>query len=883
MIKILRLSAVLAALILLATISLAAADDSSGDSTPHPTGIDGRNIKKLEWYAPPGVVPGKYAEYIKAHPITSPNFKNAGASQDKLDTDFSILVDAALYPYILTALNQYITDIEAEGYKVEVSTVSGGTPQDIKNWVTGRYNEGSEGFIFIGDVTAAWAEVSGDQFPCDLFYMDLDGNWEDNNSDGVYEVHTAGIGDMAPEVYIGRLYAHTLSYDTEANMVNEYFTKAHAYRQYELTEPWRGMEYVEEDWWDMAVNLDLVYADSVVSHDYGYYTTGADYLDKLDEGRHFVTVCAHSYSGGHHFGTRPTESAAYAHVYVYSPTTRAAKLLLGSDDGIKVWLNGAPVYTNDRYGGWTEDAYEAVVFLQEGWNRLLCKVSQDGGDFRFSARFVDPSYNTFSDFKYQVNDPSSYPKEAEFIRSWLLNGFHEDIADNFWSYLTTNYLGTTESTINPTEGTTMGGHFWTTVNSESPYIDMSAYDQHDYGACYAYARVYSETPQNCQLWVGYDDGARVWLNGSEVLYANVYGGYEPDMSKINVSLNAGENRLLVKVSQWMGTHGFSARFCQADGSPVSGLTYDPEAVPISHVGTWLVNGPYLNPDINTRLATDYLGDEGGVAPYENAAASMGTWQRCTGSGRPFDLAACFDGDGDWVYSSTIQERDPPVLFYNLFSCGPGQFTDDNYLAGSYIFNTSTGLITIASSKSGSMLNFQDFTGPLAQDNETVGQAMLAWFQAQAPYELWEQEWSYGLVLNGDPTLKLLFCNDSDGDGYGDPDFAANTCTNDNCPDDYNPDQTDSNGNGIGDACEANCCLAHGIPGDANSDGLVNLLDILFAISYVYDDPYGDPPNPDGCDALLDANGDHAVNLIDILRLIACIYDTPPGETPVCPM
>lgn len=44
------------------------------------------------------------------------------------------------------------------------------------------------------------------------------------------------------------------------------------------------------------------------------------------------------------------------------------------------------------------------------------------------------------------------------------------------------------------------------------------------------------------------------------------------------------------------------------------------------------------------------------------------------------------------------------------------------------------------------------------------------------------------------------CTDLDGDGFGVPGFAANTCPDDNCPGIYNPDQTDSDGDGIGDAC-----------------------------------------------------------------------------------
>jgi large repetitive protein len=44
------------------------------------------------------------------------------------------------------------------------------------------------------------------------------------------------------------------------------------------------------------------------------------------------------------------------------------------------------------------------------------------------------------------------------------------------------------------------------------------------------------------------------------------------------------------------------------------------------------------------------------------------------------------------------------------------------------------------------------------------------------------------------------CTDTDGDGFGDPGFPANTCPLDNCPTTANPDQADSNNDGTGNAC-----------------------------------------------------------------------------------
>jgi hypothetical protein len=718
---------------------------------------DGRFIEKLEWFSPNGELPGNYSNYLSKHALSSAFFSEPMKYNVNLQSErekISILVNTALYLLIKDSLNQYIDDLNSEGCSITVQTVLGGLPNEIKEWVIDSYNQGSTGFVFIGDITAAWAEVSGDVFPCDLFYMDLDGNWNDLDNDGDYEIHTAGIGDMGPEVFVGRINAYTLNYDTEANMINDYLNKVHAYRIGELTQPWRGLEYVEEDWYDMDVFLRLIYGDDVVRYDSGFDTTAKDYLDQMDLGQHFTQVCVHSYSGGHYFSTRPTESASYAHIYVYSPVSRSAKLLLGCDDGIKVWLNSVNIYTNDRYGEWNQDDFEVNVNLNAGWNQLLCKVSQGGGDYKISARFTDLDYNSFNDLRYQINNPEINESEGDYIRSWLLNGFHQDILDDFWNYLKTNYLGVDETSINPSEGQVMGGKIWSCYDSGYPYINLGEYcNNADYGVCYAFVRVFSDTYKSCQLWMGYDDGARVWLNGNEVLYDNRYGGFESDMSKVNVSLQAGGNRLLVKISEWMGEHGFSARFCQSNGIGVDGLTYDPEPTPINFIGTWLIDGPYFNPDQVSRLSTDYLGDESDVKPNEGNSAPIGTWERGIGDGCPFNIGGFFD-NGSWVLSEDIQERDPPVLFYNLFACGPGRFTDDNYLAGAYIFNTTYGLIAMASSKSGSMLNFNDFTLPLSEQ-KNIGEAFLEWFDAQAPYDLWEKEWYYGMVLCGDPMLIVI--------------------------------------------------------------------------------------------------------------------------------
>jgi hypothetical protein len=47
------------------------------------------------------------------------------------------------------------------------------------------------------------------------------------------------------------------------------------------------------------------------------------------------------------------------------------------------------------------------------------------------------------------------------------------------------------------------------------------------------------------------------------------------------------------------------------------------------------------------------------------------------------------------------------------------------------------------------------------------------------------------------------CTDTDGDGYGNPGYPANTCPTDNCPSASNPGQEDADSDGLGNACD-NC-------------------------------------------------------------------------------
>jgi len=99
----------------------------------------------------------------------------------------------------------------------------------------------------------------------------------------------------------------------------------------------------------------------------------------------------------------------------------------------------------------------------------------------------------------------------------------------------------------------------------------------------------------------------------------------------------------------------------------------------------------------------------------------------------------------------------------------------------------------------------------------------------------------------------------------DGDTVPDSC--DNCSEVENADQSDTDEDGIGDACDYVC-------GDANGDWQVNVGDAVFLITHVFKGG----PAPDPIEAG-DANGDGQCNVGDAVYLISHVFKS--GPPPVC--
>lgn len=95
---------------------------------------------------------------------------------------------------------------------------------------------------------------------------------------------------------------------------------------------------------------------------------------------------------------------AYLKTKVWSPQSKTVLLQLGSNDGIKAWLNGKEVHSNNTSRRVTRDQDKTQVKLEKGWNTLLMKITQSGGSWGACARFVNPDGSEIEGLKVKAGE-----------------------------------------------------------------------------------------------------------------------------------------------------------------------------------------------------------------------------------------------------------------------------------------------------------------------------------------------------------------------------------------------------------------------------------------------------------------------------------------------
>lgn len=105
-------------------------------------------------------------------------------------------------------------------------------------------------------------------------------------------------------------------------------------------------------------------------------------------------------------GNVTEDSVGYAVCYLVADAERKVKMKTGSDDQLKVYLNGKKVFEFTEPRSADKDQDTTDVTLQKGVNVLVCKVVNEKADWSLCVRFVDKDDKPVKDLKVRLS-----PKE----------------------------------------------------------------------------------------------------------------------------------------------------------------------------------------------------------------------------------------------------------------------------------------------------------------------------------------------------------------------------------------------------------------------------------------------------------------------------------------
>lgn len=278
--------------------------------------IDYSKVRNLEYIDKDNIKPQSFREFNQLRPSGAMQITEQARPPFPADLQYLqnysplqfpkgkmlILVDSSVYPSISASIAQYVIDVAYEGYFATVCTVTNGTPQEMRNFIKGKMP--IAGVLMVGNLPVAWFEMDDDfyghaEFPVDLFYMDLNGTWNDPDNDGKFSEHPTLV---EPEIWVGRLWTPAGN-GNDAALLKNYFLRNHKFRKGLFGYSSNALAYVDDDWTDFGdCALDFMFppADIEVITDPAT-TDGDNYKAEINQHRAWAQVCAHSSPGGHSF------------------------------------------------------------------------------------------------------------------------------------------------------------------------------------------------------------------------------------------------------------------------------------------------------------------------------------------------------------------------------------------------------------------------------------------------------------------------------------------------------------------------------------------------------------------------------------------------------
>ncbi len=212
--------------------------------------------------------------------------------------DLAIIIKEEVKTNIQTELNEYINLLSLQNIDARIIIFNKTTVEELKELIKEEaIQRNIDGAFLIGDLPTAfyemdcdWGEPYGivhEDWPMDIFLMDLDSTWEDADKNGIYDSHS----QLVVTIFTSRLNG------TEEE-IKTYLTKINNYRKNGSDINKAAFIFKDDDWRDFYPDydwgLDGIYNDFIKLETLDD-TTKANYVQKLTtEGAEFVYQWIHS-------------------------------------------------------------------------------------------------------------------------------------------------------------------------------------------------------------------------------------------------------------------------------------------------------------------------------------------------------------------------------------------------------------------------------------------------------------------------------------------------------------------------------------------------------------------------------------------------------------
>jgi hypothetical protein len=284
-----------------------------------------------------------------------------------------LIINSNIYSDVSAEINQYSTDLNTDGYSTITYLYESGGAEGLRSELSNLYfsAESLVGAVLIGDIPHIIYEMvqkfeklpssEYEDFPCDIYYMDLDGGWYDCSnsfpySSGKYDTRD---GNLNLEIWVSRMKTDDLSaLGAEIYLLTNYFNKNHNYRKGTLAVTNIALVYNDDDWAymgeDDADYVRQVYDNTVMITNWNG-TTGDDYKDnRLTSDYQLVFIRSHGSGTSHGFYTNKTtfQSVTYSDYISIDPKALFYSLFAcsGEDYTMGDYLGGITVFNPEANG-----------------------------------------------------------------------------------------------------------------------------------------------------------------------------------------------------------------------------------------------------------------------------------------------------------------------------------------------------------------------------------------------------------------------------------------------------------------------------------------------------------------------------------------------------